>query len=230
MEEASLIINHPLFLIESGMPLSEELPPIEGQGGLFVEQQTRLRGLIEHRGVEAHLNVLAEYLDNCSSDVLPFKCVETIKNWDSTHTFAFIQAAIHPTHQLRLANGVYAIFTTQEYKPMELLDVIVHCSIWDFYATSNKGGTSERNFHAWLDDPSAWQKVRNAFAVYETKLASDAKSSHRDGLLRLQKILQGIDLWHPAVESTGVLFGSSIVNYTENQLVMRDVNAADAEM
>ncbi|KAJ6462567.1 hypothetical protein C8R45DRAFT_1178301 [Mycena sanguinolenta] len=229
MEEASLVINHPLFPTESGMKLSEELLPREGHGGLSGEQQITLCSLVGHRRVEADLNVLAEYLENCSSDVLPFKYVETIQNWNNYDTFLFIHARIHPTYQLRLANSIYTIFTTKN-ESMELLNVIVNCSIWDFYATSNKGRTSERNFQAWLDDPSAQRKMSDAFTEYRTKLASGAESPHRNVLLRLQQILQGIDLWHPAVEFADVLPNMSIIDPMEYQLAMVDRSLPNSEM
>ncbi|KAF7367077.1 hypothetical protein MSAN_00967100 [Mycena sanguinolenta] len=195
-------LNHHLFPADSGMQLLGELPPTEGPIELSLEQQTMIAALVRHRVAEARLDILAEYLENCSSDVLPFKVVETVSQiFDQPRdTFSStLQARIHQTHQLRLANSIHSIFTGQQ-KSVELRDGIVNCMIWDFYANNNHAASPLLpNFRAWLDNPAAQRKIRDAFTEYETEFTTE--SSGQRVLQRLQRILRGIDFWHRAFDS-----------------------------
>ncbi|KAF7351982.1 hypothetical protein MVEN_01160400 [Mycena venus] len=86
------------------------------------------------RKVEATIALLAEFLEGCSADFVPYKAMETIRFMG-----AFIpspRAAVHPSHQLRLANGI-SHMSNRDNTHVELLEATIsHCHIFDFVANA----------------------------------------------------------------------------------------------
>jgi hypothetical protein len=86
---------------------------IQIPGSWRVEQTTdgiSASQLMKYRINEAEFHVLAEYLEFCNMEELPYKAVETlgILAADSTP-----RASIHKNDQLRIANGVVAVFANR---------------------------------------------------------------------------------------------------------------------
>ncbi|KAJ7657736.1 hypothetical protein DFH06DRAFT_1197022 [Mycena polygramma] len=158
---------------------------------------------------EARLALIAEYLECCASNLLPYNAVKTV--YKLTRQMA-PREPVHPTHQLRLANSIQPMSFAVE-NSTELSQAIMHSDCWKIYATGRKTEkkvTLHRNKlneagwgrwpWPWLDDPIARQKVKQVFTDYETKLTASGDSP--DILARLQFILEGIDSWHPEGESS----------------------------
>jgi hypothetical protein len=177
-----------------------------------------MRTVRNHRVSEACFVVIVEYLEHYTSDILPYNAVKTL---NQIGYYLSAETAIHPIHQIRLANKIHGVFAVSQ--SMELLDGILRCSFWDIYAEGEKTEEevkahleqlelysdthgydyyydyyvpSPNRFWPWLDNPDARNKIEEAFAGYQRKLTSTTESS-RTILPRLQKILQGFDCWHP---------------------------------
>jgi hypothetical protein len=81
VKEDLLRLNNHLFPVESWMQVPEEFLPIQNEYHFFGDpesEQLTLFKFLRHRFLEAHINVIAEYLGHCSSDVLPYNAVETL--------------------------------------------------------------------------------------------------------------------------------------------------------
>ncbi|KAJ6545645.1 hypothetical protein B0H19DRAFT_1267041 [Mycena capillaripes] len=155
--------------------------------------------IMRNRVSEALLIVIAEYLEHCACDSLPYKAVETFaKIGGKVYTPT---AANHPTHQIRLANSIHNISSSEQ--ATVLLDVIVDCQLWNLYAEGTKTEVLDSlsvisepdEYWPWLANHEARYKIMDAFSGYEKKMMSTAELS-RDVLPRLQKILRGLDSWH----------------------------------
>ncbi|KAF8199281.1 hypothetical protein K438DRAFT_2016065 [Mycena galopus ATCC 62051] len=233
MEDFLSLLNHHLCPAESGMPLAEEFRLMHGEDEIPSAQAAPLRDLLSHRLVEARLQIVAEYLEHCTSNVLPYNTVETlarIKNNlllqpDKTAPLGnekhlVPQAAVHSTHQLRLANSIYHVIHTANPESMDLLDEIINWPTWDRY-TSKENEEQLRahregrkfmlegdfnpydewsplveDFWPWLDDPIGRKTIQHAFTDYKKTLMSTTDGSSRSILSRLEQILRGINFWH----------------------------------
>ncbi|KAJ6471335.1 hypothetical protein C8R45DRAFT_936771 [Mycena sanguinolenta] len=215
-------LNHPLFLTESEMQLSEEFLPLDSQVELTlpIEQQQMIINVVRHRAVEACVDNLARYLENCSSDVLPYKAIETINSLCHGDAFFRCPGSIHSKYQLHLANSIHSIFATG--RTPEVMDGIVHCPIWNVYVSRDR-----EEWSRWLNDPAAQQKIKDTFAEYERKLTSMHDNS-RVVLRRLRQIMQGFDVWHPVSETTSILPNNSIPAQ-ENQPSISDMGPSNME-
>ncbi|KAJ7894831.1 hypothetical protein B0H13DRAFT_2339117 [Mycena leptocephala] len=157
---------------------------------------------------EVQIIVLAEYLEQCGSDDLPYKAVETLQRMTNMATET--RAPVHHTHQMRLADSVHRVISAS--RDTELLDAIVNCWCWGFYGTGSQTA-EEINWDLtmlrigeikgewpWMDNDIARKKIKYVFMEYAGKLTSTQASSGNASpeiIIRLQKILQGLDSWHP---------------------------------
>ncbi|KAJ7657661.1 hypothetical protein DFH06DRAFT_1131441 [Mycena polygramma] len=156
---------------------------------------------------EAEFVLLAEYLESCTSEVLPYNAVKT---WDRTMLFYLVpQGPIHNTHQLRLANSIHPIFTADNGAELS----------WGitpkFWGSRSSGQNLSGKIHIcpedaepmgkFLDrfwyqlrpdqnsmdlDPVARQKIIEAFTDYSEKLRLAGDSPPI--LARLQDILDSV--------------------------------------
>ncbi|KAF7326732.1 hypothetical protein MVEN_02592100 [Mycena venus] len=166
--------NHLIFPIETIVQVSDE-------------DQQSVSNMMRARRQEARIYILAEFLQHCNSEVLPYRAVETL---EAISHRTVPREGIHHAHQLRLADSVRGIFTAERFP--DLLPVIINCECWTVYAKQPKFGPFEER--PWLYDPVARGKIKDAFTHYEGKLGSIPDSSTL--LVRLKKILQGLDSWH----------------------------------
>ncbi|KAJ7657729.1 hypothetical protein DFH06DRAFT_1131502 [Mycena polygramma] len=161
-----------------------------------------VRILQTKRIFEASVDLVAEYLEHCATDELPYNALET---WEKVTYYLPPQGPVHSTYQLRLATSVKTIFAAGRFN--DLLNRIVNCSCWVIYAEGHKTeegpGTDREGLDTlrrpWLDDPVARQTIRESFTGHAAKLSLAGDSPH--SLARLRDILRGIDTLHREVDS-----------------------------
>jgi hypothetical protein len=197
LEEARL--NHCVFPAETAIDIPDidevldELEPSDEPWAFYNFKHNRIS--------EASIYVVAEYLEHCNSDILPYNTAKTLEKF----TYYPPNSAIHHTHQLRLANSVHAVFRAAP--SAELLNAILNCSCWSLYAQGPKTEDQVRAYREkiesgrpvlelwpWLDHPIARQKIEHTFEEYENQLITDPLELAT--LTQLQNILQGLKSWH----------------------------------
>jgi hypothetical protein len=198
LEEARL--NHCVFPTETAIdiPDTDELEPSDEPWAFYNFKHNRIS--------EASIYVVAEYLEHCNSDILPYNTTKTLEKI----TYYPPNSAIHHTHQLRLANSVHTVFRAAP--SAELLNAILNCSCWSLYAQGSKTEDQVRAYREkiesgrpvlelwpWLDHPIAWQKIEHTFEEYENQLIADPLELAT--LTQLQNILQGLKSWHAERDS-----------------------------
>jgi hypothetical protein len=202
--EALSGLNHYIFPTETAISIPSEFHMQETEE---TWEEWTFYDLQRQRISEASFDIVAEYLEHCTTDILPYNAVKTL---DSITYYLPPETAIHPTHQIRLANSVHSVFAAGRFEDSELLNEIINSSCWTLYAEGHKteeqvrvhlekANFGERRIWPWLDNPAARQKVKDAFTDYEKKLmlATDSDLPNT----RLQTILQGIKSWHPESDS-----------------------------
>ncbi|KAJ7691163.1 hypothetical protein B0H17DRAFT_1133934 [Mycena rosella] len=115
---------------------------------------------------EAYISKVAEFLEHCSASALIYKAVETLAYLNPSS----LKDAIHLSHQIRLTNGIYDVFSV--VKPaLELLSALIDYECWDLYAAGPSARGKHRNslpdltnLFPWLDDPGTRGKIHAAFA------------------------------------------------------------------
>ncbi|KAJ6545501.1 hypothetical protein B0H19DRAFT_1266926 [Mycena capillaripes] len=219
-------LNHHLLPAETASQIADGFHSVEGE--LSKSQHETISNFMNRRLMEACLVVVAEFLEHCTSDVLPYKAAETFCSI-STGIFLLPRVLmVHPTHQMRLANSIHTV--SQEGQYPELLDEIINSQLWQLYAEGLKSEeeieeynkkldlTATTDEHCpWLDNHQARRKIHDAFAGYEKKLRSTAGSS-REVLPRLQRILQGFDCWHLEIVDLGTANAQSISRVDDKQV------------
>jgi hypothetical protein len=200
------------------MPVPEEFRSIPGEDEILREHAAAITALCRHRLLEARIDVVAVYLEHYASDVLPYNVIETLNRMKQEYITP--EAPIHPTIQIRLANSIHRILSDARF--IDLSDIIINLCFWDLYAAGDKseweiqahreelsltlgaengpyerGPSSTSHFWPWLDAPVARQKVKDAFKAHEMNLMFTTESA-RDVLLRLRRMLKGINCWHPS--------------------------------
>ncbi|KAJ7652753.1 hypothetical protein DFH06DRAFT_533606 [Mycena polygramma] len=208
---------------------TKTLSPKDILGGLFVPDEnamsvaewSELRKIGFHRLSEPCLGIVAEYLEHCTSNALPYKAEETLRK--ITHAVYLTPAEpINHNLQMRLANCIQSLFAAATN--MGLLDEIVTCPLWTVYGAGLKAKEEvevrrrqfdrlpddpRHRFWPWLDNTEARRKIKTAFTDYERDLTSTIDSPSRRFLPHLQAVLQGMECWHPEFleETMGELEG-----------------------
>jgi hypothetical protein len=148
---------------------------------------TAFQQTLYDRKVEATIALLAEFLESCSADFVPYKAVETIR-----FIGAFIPAprgTVHLSHQLRLANCMSHMLNSDN-PHMELLGATISCChMFDLYAGLPDPRRRPPRY-AWLDNPTARRKIK------ETLMDYTMSSSSAPLLATIGAILQGLDCLH----------------------------------
>jgi hypothetical protein len=197
LEEAGL--NHHVFPAETAIEIPDELYAMPETGdisGLWAFENFK-----RNRISEASIYLVAEYLEHCASDSLPYNIVKTL---DIMMIIYYLppETAIHPTHQMRLANSVGSVFVAAAGFT-ELWNAILNCSCWSLYAQGPKTEEQFRAHHGrvnsgdrvlwpWLDHPIARKITKEAFADYAELLMRSADQL-TPTLARLQSILLGLE-------------------------------------
>ncbi|KAJ7145556.1 hypothetical protein C8R44DRAFT_655501 [Mycena epipterygia] len=200
VKQRMLTNNTPHYV---GGPGGDLPTPILKHPGLVLAEKTTVDVMVSedqydileqslHIGTtEARINLLTEFLEHCSSDVLPYKVVETVQTFDCPPP----TKPIHHTHQIRLANSIHGAFLARNSP--DLLNAIITANCFDLYAQAPR-----RGWTPWLEDPSARTKIKNAFADYEKTLMLSADSSPAIRT-RLRMILEALDHLHPQSDPSG---------------------------
>ncbi|KAJ7644497.1 hypothetical protein FB45DRAFT_824678, partial [Roridomyces roridus] len=106
---------------------------------------------------EAKFALLAEFLEQFDTEVLPYKMAETISGLGAI----LPRAPVHESHQLRLADGV------QRLSNREQLSAVLNAQVFDLYAGKShvalRPGTRPV---AWLDNRDARKKMKDVLAAY----------------------------------------------------------------
>jgi hypothetical protein len=188
-------LNHHVFPTETAIEIPDELNTKQETDEIWEAMYNFKRNRIS----EASICVVAEYLEHCTTNILPYNPIKTLHKLPSY----IPHSTIHHTHQLRLANSVQAIFDATQ--STELLNGIINFRWWSLYADGPKTEVQVRAHREkvcsgdpvlwpWLDHPSARKKIKDAFAECEERLML---SQDLTTLTRLQNILLGLDIWHP---------------------------------
>ncbi|KAJ6559970.1 hypothetical protein B0H19DRAFT_1375899 [Mycena capillaripes] len=197
-------INHPALPSETAISFPNEFRTMQENDNLPRPQQFILYLFKRARTAEARVDVIAEYLEHCTSQSLPYNALIT---FDKIACNLFLHAPIHPVHQIRLASSIDAVLASGF---IELLGRIVNCACWALYARGHKTEEEVRVYreelrarreeqdgfalglnYPWLDNPIALQKIKDVFMDYEKQLnLSSGATTH------LQNILLGVDSWH----------------------------------
>ncbi|KAJ7911215.1 hypothetical protein B0H13DRAFT_2328537 [Mycena leptocephala] len=205
--------NGQIFPEESATAIPSELLDMNADKEIFypTPQWWALDRCMGRRKDEAQIAIFAEYLEQCSSDDWPYKAAETL---EKISHFINIRAPVHHTHQIRLADSVHKIFIAD--RDTGLLNAIVKCRCWNFYAEGPKteeeikgyremlGSTwyiDRRLAWPWIDDPIAQKKIKDALTKYAGKLTSADSPQILD---HVQDILQGLEYWHPGDEASNL--------------------------
>ncbi|KAF7344936.1 hypothetical protein MVEN_01656200 [Mycena venus] len=148
---------------------------------------------------ETRMNIVAEFLEHCTSNDLPYRAVETLEkitHGDKTPG----DAAIPQPHQSRFANSIECVFAA---RVTDLLNQIVAFNCWNLYADTQEiselGQNPPNAASPWLDDAAARNKITDVFHNYARELAISMDWPHIQS--RIEKVLQGIHLWHPNPEA-----------------------------
>jgi hypothetical protein len=142
------------------------------------------------RITEAKIHVLAEFLEYCTSDELPYEAVATLRTISDTVP----GTSIHKAHQIRFTTSIRAIFASA--RSTDLMKAIVISSPLDTYAEIPVDGIIAPRF-PWLDEPIARQALKEAFRNYDEIFTTDNPESPPIRT-RMRAILEGLDAWHPA--------------------------------
>ncbi|KAJ7610028.1 hypothetical protein DFH06DRAFT_1065367 [Mycena polygramma] len=171
------VFEHQVFPADSAIPLPD---------GSELDEDTL--AFVDARIREAKIHVLAEFLQCCASEVLPFNAVETLRRI----SYIVPCTAVHKTHQLLYARSVDSVFA--EARSVELMTAIVWSKCLDVYAGIPADILGAEAF-PWLDEPFARQILKDTLSDWLSALAWNPTSS--DLLERLRAILRGLETCHP---------------------------------
>ncbi|KAJ6559962.1 hypothetical protein B0H19DRAFT_1260636 [Mycena capillaripes] len=196
--------NHPALPSETVTSFPDKVRTMQENDVLPAPQQFPLHLFKYARTAEARVDIIAEYLEHCTSESLPYNALIT---FDKIAYNLFLHTPIHSVYQMRLASSIHGVLAAGF---MELLGRIVNCTCWAIYAGGHKTEDQVRTYREelrtrrgeqahnipWLDNPIARQKIKDAFIRYEEQLnLSSGTPNH------LQNILQGIESWHTQLAS-----------------------------
>jgi hypothetical protein len=157
-------LNYRVFPPETAIEIPDKLSTIQETDEVS-DSWFMFQNLRRNRISEANICVVAEYLEHCTTNILPYNAIKTLDKLPSY----IPHSTIHHTHQLRLANSVQAIFDATQ--STELLNGIVNFRWWSLYADGPKTEVQVRAHRQevdlgypfvlwpWLDHPIARRLV-----------------------------------------------------------------------
>ncbi|KAJ7147283.1 hypothetical protein C8R46DRAFT_546485 [Mycena filopes] len=192
-----LSIRHPLFPLETIVHIPDYFTQNVEREWNTMPEYIMCDKFLNEKISEAKFCVVTGYLEYCASNIhaLPYKAHTTLNKIFDHDSIEGRPRRIHPTHQIRFAESIHRIFEAGQ--PLKLVGAIIDCKWWSIYGEGKK--TEEemrehlgdpRGSKPWLQDFSARQIVRAAFAQYE-------ENAGRSGDFRVRNILEGLDSWHP---------------------------------
>ncbi|KAJ7477901.1 hypothetical protein B0H11DRAFT_1864524 [Mycena galericulata] len=151
-----------------------------------------------YRKVEAKIVLVADFLDECSSGVTPYRAAETLQKMDDSNLIH--RGTIHEAHQIRLARSMARV---SAFHGAELLTTVVSTTIFDVYAGIPLAGGDnpppER--YAWLDSLPARTQIKKTLLAYINKLHGSVPSGLGPLFTRIQNIIRGLDSLHTEEQS-----------------------------
>ncbi|KAF7344906.1 hypothetical protein MVEN_01653000 [Mycena venus] len=230
VERALSVFNHRLLPEDTANPIPEHTIDRNSAESTRISdsQWNILDRVMGWRKTEAGIVVLAEFLEHCGTEPLPYKAVETLNKMNS-NIIPF--KVIHPRHQVRLASAIEGVFAATQFTDSQLLTGVINCVCWSLYAMNLGRPLTSRDpaWVPWLDDPAAWRKIKDIFTQYERRLSADTapgpgEALHAQGdsdvpdieeesrlravrdrhvvLTRVRNILDGLDHWHRDLSGT----------------------------
>ncbi|KAJ7163111.1 hypothetical protein C8R46DRAFT_1037107 [Mycena filopes] len=193
--EALRSLDDPLFPADTAVEIPDEIRN-KGEDEEF-EENMIWRDFLWDKKSEAIFYTVTEYLQHCASSTPPYKATETLKRTISLFEFA-PPRRIHPAHQARFAESISRIFETEQTS--QLVDAIIDQKWWLIYADGHKNdkemkmGLKGGFCLPWLQHPGARQMIKDTFAKYE----GNSKA-------RAEKIVEGLEFWHPEETSPGAV-------------------------
>ncbi|KAK7024759.1 hypothetical protein R3P38DRAFT_3532470 [Favolaschia claudopus] len=180
MPQNLLSFNNRILPAETAFPISDD--------DLVEDVSEYVSSMMRARKQEARIHVLAEFLQFCRSDALPYMAVETL---EAISRHAVAREGVHRSHQLSLAQSVHDIFTTERFP--ELLPIIINFECWTLYAKQPKFDNFGEK--PWLSEGEARQRIKTSFGNYATRRGPMVASGD-PVLVWVNKILKGFDAWH----------------------------------
>jgi hypothetical protein len=161
-EDHILQLYHPILPTETAVTV-----PIEYLRDRLNDGQVReFREVILDRIVEARIIVTAEYLEWCSSQVSPFKVLETF----STLGSILCQTAVQESHQMRFAETIRRLLTAPlgDVVLGGLLDEVIKIPL-EVYSPNARLTRFHTSFqlYSWLENPVARQIIKDTFSEYK---------------------------------------------------------------
>lgn len=86
VKENLLRLSNHLFPSDSSMQVPEEFLPIQNEYHVFGDPESEQPTMFKLLPHQLYINVIAEYLEHCSPDVLPYNAVETVPPPPPAHT------------------------------------------------------------------------------------------------------------------------------------------------
>ncbi|KAJ7138899.1 hypothetical protein C8R46DRAFT_1321009, partial [Mycena filopes] len=193
-------LRHPLLPTVTALSIPDELvndsdvpPDILAARPLALNTFSQL---VHCRVTEARIAIIAEFLDDFHSDFsrAPYNPIETLQY--ICFGIGIPAAEVHEEHQIRLADGMHRVLKLGMEHPhaTELLDTLLGSKLFEPYLDAAVG-QSARSLQptvptgfAWLQDPTARNKIKDTLSDYREKLASSGRES-----ARVAGILTGLD-------------------------------------
>ncbi|KAJ7115423.1 hypothetical protein C8R44DRAFT_794628 [Mycena epipterygia] len=137
---------------------------------------------------EAYVHLLAEFLESCITDPLPFNAAETIQiiGRDKNNSPS---GPIHETHQTSLAKSIQHSFATAGREA--LAAAVINTQIFEVYVRPSR---SDEDLTPWLENATARETIKTAFMAFADKLSLSEDST--SDLKRVRAILDGLDSLH----------------------------------
>lgn len=136
-EDAHLLFTHPILPAKTAVIFPSDDETVQ-----------RLRQRVDHRVREAYVDLLAEFLESCVSNPLPFKAVETIVKIGTCPP----EEPIHDSHQIRLASSIQNLFVACDH---DLAGAVLNHNIFDLYV-----GVQGWWYIPWLDNAAARERSK----------------------------------------------------------------------
>ncbi|KAJ7128561.1 hypothetical protein C8R44DRAFT_979219 [Mycena epipterygia] len=173
-----------------GVPLDSAvvLPNVPEENKDFTQQQR-----VDLQLSEA-IDLLAEFLESCASEPLPFKAAETVNKIRNRHPWG----PIRKNHQARLAVSMQGALAISGHEG--LAAAVINKGIFEVYAQWKHLDSSLWYGTPWLENAAARETIKTTFLAYADKLSTLADSPPE--LVRVRAIIEGLDsLHHSKIES-----------------------------
>ncbi|KAJ6471806.1 hypothetical protein C8R47DRAFT_1222064 [Mycena vitilis] len=183
-------LRHPVLPLRTGISVPSEFA--ESQISSDLQRSDAFQQVLRARIAEAQIVLVAEFLDSCCPDFIPYKVTETLQCICAA--LGDPQAEIHPTHQTRLARSMRRMLSLDQEPAGELLSVVVESRMFDVYLQEGQPriqtsrGSRSTSGHPWLEESSARAQVTSTLTKY--------MSFSQGNRTRIRAILAGLGALH----------------------------------